>query len=143
MFEGLRISSKFEEMDIDAIHAFISNSYWAMGIPRSTLERAMQNSICFGIFDSMQAQIGFARAVTDCATYAYLADVYILEEFRGKGLSKWLMSVVTSHPKLQGLRRITLATQDAHGLYEKFGFKALDKPEIFMEAWNPNVYKET
>lgn len=142
MVEGFRISSEFEEMDLDAIHAYISNSYWAIDIPKCTLERAMQNSICFGVFDSMQAQVGFARAVTDYATYAYLADVYILEEFRGKGLSKWLMSSVMSHPKLQGLRRITLATRDAHGLYEKFGFKRLAEPEIFMEAWNPNVYKD-
>ena len=142
MFEGFRISSEHEEMDLDAIHAYISNSYWAMGIPKSTLERAMKNSIFFGVFDGVQAQIGFARAVTDCATYAYLADVYVLEKYRGKGLSKWLISTVVSHPKLQGLRRITLATRDAHGLYKKFGFEPLENPEIFMEACSPNVYKE-
>ena len=90
----------------------------------------------------MQAQVGFARVVTDYATYGYIADVYILEEVRGQGLSKWLMSVVVSHSRLQGLRRITLATRDAHGLYKMFGFKPLANPKIFMEAWNPNVYKE-
>jgi ribosomal protein S18 acetylase RimI-like enzyme len=142
MVKGFRISSHFEEMDLDAIHAYISKSYWAKGIPRATLNRAMENSICFGVFDTFEAQIGFARTVTDYATYAYLADVYILEEYRGKGLSKWLMSEVMCHPKLQGLRRITLATRDAHGLYERFGFKSLAAPEIFMEAWNPNVYKD-
>lgn len=142
MVEGFTISSELEQMDLDAIHAYISNSYWARDIPKSTLERAMLNSMCFGVFDTMQAQVGFARVVTDSATYAYLADVYILEQFRGKGLSKWLMSSVMSHPKLKGLRRITLATRDAHGLYEKFGFKRLAAPEIFMEAWNPSVYKD-
>ncbi len=142
MIEGFRITSKYEEMDVDAVHDFISQSYWAKGIPKDTLQKAMQNSICFGVFDSTGIQIGFARTVTDSATYAYLADVYILEKYRGKGLSKWLMSEVVSHPELQGLRRITLATLDAHGLYEKFGFKPLAKPEIFMEAWNPNVYQD-
>jgi GNAT superfamily N-acetyltransferase len=88
------------------------------------------------------AQVGFARAVTDSATYAYLADIYIMKEHRGLGLSKWLMEEVVSHPRLQRLRRMTLATVDAHGLYEKYGFKPLAKPEIFMEAWNPNVYKD-
>ena len=140
MIDGFRISSELKDMDLDAVHDYISKSYWAKGIPIDTLKRAMQNSICFGVFDKVGAQVGFARAVTDCATYAYLADVYILEEHRGIGLSKWLMSEVLSHPSLQGLRRITLATRDAHGLYEKFGFKPLAKPEIFMEDWNPNVY---
>jgi GNAT superfamily N-acetyltransferase len=140
MIDGFRISSELKDMDLDAVHDYISKSYWAKGIPIDTLKRAMQNSICFGVFDKVGAQVGFARAVTDCATYAYLADVYILEEHRGIGLSKWLMSEVLSHPSLQGLRRITLATRDAHSLYEKFGFKALAKPEIFMEDWNPNVY---
>jgi GNAT superfamily N-acetyltransferase len=140
MIDGFRISSELKDMDLDAVHDYISKSYWAKGIPIDTLKRAMQNSICFGVFDKVGAQVGFARAVTDCATYAYLADVYILEEHRGIGLSKWLMSEVLSHPSLQGLRRISLATRDAHSLYEKFGFKALAKPEIFMEDWNPNVY---
>jgi ribosomal protein S18 acetylase RimI-like enzyme len=140
--KGFRVSSDFEEMNLDAVHAYIAKSYWAKGISRATLKRAMENSICFGIFDTCDAQVGFARTVTDYATYAYLADVYVLEEHRGKGLSKWLMSEVMSHPKLQGLRRITLATRDAHGLYESFGFKPLAMPEIFMEAWSPNVYKD-
>lgn len=129
-------------MDLDAIHAFLSQSYWAKGIPKTTLKKALRKSLCFGVFNSEGGQIGFARAVTDAATFAYLADVYILEKYRGLGLSKWLLSEVMSHPELQGLRRIALATLDAHGLYEQYGFRALAKPEIFMEAWNPNVYKD-
>ena len=142
MIEGFTVSSDYGDMDLNAIHAFISQSYWAAGVPEATLNKALKNSLCFGVFTSEGAQIGFARAVTDSATFAYLADVYILEKYRGLGLSKWLMSEVMSHPELQGLRRIALATLDAHGLYEKFGFKALAKPETFMEAWNPNVYKD-
>jgi GNAT superfamily N-acetyltransferase len=142
VIEGFRISSELKEMDLDAIHVYVSKSYWAKDIPIATLKRAMENSICFGVFDRVGDQVGFARAVTDYATYAYLADVYILDDHRGIGLSKWLMSEIMSHPRLQGLRRITLATRDAHGLYEKFGFKPLAKPEIFMEDWNPDVYKD-
>jgi N-acetylglutamate synthase-like GNAT family acetyltransferase len=142
MIEGFRISSKNEDMDLEAIHAFISQSYWAKGIPKRTLKKAMENSVCFGVFDSAGVQVGFARAVTDLATFAYLSDVYILDNHRGLGLSKWLMAEVMSHPELQGLRRIALATLDAHGLYEQYGFKLLAKPEIFMEVWNPNVYGE-
>ena len=138
--EGFHISCDNSEMDIDAIHAFISTSYWARGIPRETLARAIANSLCFGLFTEDGLQVGFARTITDRATYAYLADVYVLEEFRGRGLSRWLMDSVVSHPELQGLRRITLATRDAHGLYEQFGFRPLASPEIFMEAWNPGVY---
>ena len=142
MIEGFRISSENEDMDLEAIHKFLSESYWAKGIPKRTLKKAMENSLCFGVFDSVGAQIGFAKVVTDSATFAYLADVYILDKHRGQGLSKWLMAEVLSHNELQGLRRIILATLDAHGLYEQYGFKPLAKPEIFMEAWNPNVYKD-
>ena len=142
MIKGYRVSSDRNEMDIESIHKFISQSYWASGIPIETLAKAIGNSLCFGVFDREGAQVGFARAVSDLATYAYLADVYILVEHRGKGLSKWLMQEVVSHPDLQGLRRMMLATLDAHGLYEKIGFAALAKPEIFMESWNPEVYKK-
>jgi GNAT superfamily N-acetyltransferase len=143
LIEGFRISTEIADMDIEAIHDFISKSYWAKGIPIATLKRAVQNSICFGVFTDAGDQVGFARVVTDSATYGYLADVYVLEGYRGRGLSKWLMEEVKSHPNLQGLRRMTLATIDAHGLYEKYGFKSLAKPEIFMEAWNPDVYEGT
>ena len=141
MIEDYRISSDQNDLDIESIHKFISNSYWAKGIPLEILTRAISNSLCFGVFDKERGQVGFARMVTDSATYAYLADVYILEGHRGKGLSKMLMEEIMSHPDLQGLRRMTLATADAHGLYEKYGFSELSNPEIFMENWNPEVYK--
>ncbi len=126
-------------MDRDVIYAFLSRSYWAQGISRETLGRALDNSLCFGVMMGEGRQVGFARMITDTATYAYLADVFILDEFRGRGLSRWLLQTLLDHPDLQGLRRITPATQDAHGLYEKFGFKRLAKPEIFMEIWSPEV----
>ena len=141
MINGYRISSDQSEMDVESIHEFVSQSYWAKGIPIETLKKAIDNSLCFGVFNSQGSQVGFARMITDLATYAYLADVYVLDEHRGKGLSKWLMQEIMSHPDLQGLRRMTLATLDAHGLYAKYGFSALATPEVFMENWNPNVYK--
>jgi GNAT superfamily N-acetyltransferase len=127
-------------MDVDAIHAYLSKSYWAENVPHNIMSRAIDNSLCFGVFYN-EAQVGFARLITDSATFAYLADVYILEAHRGKGLSKQLMEIIISHPQLQGLRRMVLATFDAHTLYEKFGFKPLAKPQTFMELWNPDVYK--
>lgn len=141
MIDGYRISSDSSEMNIDSIHDFISQSYWAKGIPIETLSKAIKHSLCFGIFDRDNNQVGFARMVTDYATYAYLADVYVKDGHRGKGLSKWLMTEISSHPELQGLRRITLATRDAHDLYAQFGFTPLAKPEIFMERLNQSVYE--
>jgi len=141
MIEGYRISSDQSELDISSIHDFISKSYWAEGIPIETLTRAINNSLCFGVFNKDKEQVGFARMITDSATYAYLADVYILKGHRGKGLSKWLMQEIMSHSDLQGLRRMTLATADAHGLYEQYGFSELAKPELFMENWKPEIYK--
>ncbi len=142
LINDYRISSNQNEMDVEAIHEFISQSYWAKDIPYGTLKKAIKNSLCFGVFNHDGSQVGFARMVTDSATFAYLADVYVLEEHRGKGLSKKLMQEIMSHPDLQGLRRMALATNDAHGLYEKFGFSALATPEIFMENWNPDVYQQ-
>ena len=133
-------SSDKNIMDIDAIHAYLSRSYWAKNVPHEIVRKAVENSLCFGVFYN-KSQIGFARLITDSATFAYLADVYILEEHRGKGLSQKLMQTILAHPQLQGLRRMVLATYDAHTLYEKFGFKQLSKPDTFMELWNPNVYK--
>ena len=141
MVEGYRISEDLSDMDFAALYQYLSSSYWAEGIPYETLVRALRNSLCFGVFTDAGGQVGFARMITDKATFAYLADVYILEEHRGRGLSKWLMEKIMSHSELQGLRRMALATKDAHGLYEKYGFKALASPNIFMELWNQNVYK--
>lgn len=127
-------------LDIEAIHSFLAQSYWSPGIPRSVVERAIANSLCFAIFHEQQ-QVGFGRVVTDRATFAYLADIYVLPEHRGKGLSKRLMEHIMQHPDLQGLRRMLLATADAHGLYEKFGFKPLSAPGRMMEILNPDVYR--
>lgn len=141
MIDGYRISVDRNDLDIETIHNFISKSYWAKGIPIETLKKAIDNSLCFGVFSSQGLQVGFARMITDLSTYAYLADVYVLEEHRGKGLSKWLMQEIMAHPDMQGLRRMVLATLDAHGLYKKYGFTELATPESFMENWNPKVYE--
>ncbi len=137
--EGYQLSEDQKRMDVTAIHSFLTTSYWARGIPIEIVERAVRNSLAFGVFRS-GAQVGFARVVTDGATFAYLADVYILEAHRGKGLSKALIHHIIGHPQLQGLRRFILATRDAHGLYAQNGFKPLAAPDTFMEILNPNVY---
>jgi N-acetylglutamate synthase-like GNAT family acetyltransferase len=138
---GYKTSSDIKDMDLNTIHRFISNSYWAKGIPLNTMEKAINNSLCFGVFTECGKQVAFARMITDSATFAYLVDVFVLKEHRGKGLSKLLMQDVTKHSDLQGIRRIALATNDAHGLYEQFGFKALSSPKSFMELHQPDVYK--
>ena len=141
MTANYRISSNQDEMDFDIIHSYISTTYWAENIPLETFRKALENSLCFGVFTVENKQIGFARMITDHATFAYLADVFIDDAHRGKGLSKWLMEEIHNHPSVQGLRRILLATRDAHGLYEKFGYTALNHPSTFMQQWNPDVYK--
>jgi len=133
------ITSDVGRFDTDAIHAFLSRSYWSPGVPRAVVERAIENSLCFGVLLGT-AQVGFGRVITDRATFAYLADVYVLEEHRGKGLSKRLMDAVVAHPDLQGLRRMLLATKDAHTLYAKYGFEPLAAPQWMMEVHRPNVY---
>lgn len=140
MRDGYRISSESTAMDVDAIHAYLTRSYWAEGIPRALVERSIRGSLCFGLF-SEREQIGFARVITDRATFAYLCDVYVLEAHRGRGLSKWLMEVVLAHPDLQGLRRFLLATRDAHDLYRRYGFAPTARPERFMEMVRPDIYK--
>jgi len=135
-----RISTDVNAMDVDAIHAYLSRSYWAQGIPRDVVAKAIAGSLCFGIFENEQ-QVGFARVTTDRATFAYLCDVYVLEDHRGRGLATWLMEAVVAHPDLQGLRRFLLATRDAHHLYEKFGFVPLARPDIFMEINRPEIYR--
>lgn len=134
------ITSDRSRLDIGSIHSFLTESYWSQGIPRSVVERAIENSLCFGIFQA-DLQVGFARVITDKATFAYLADVYVLPEHRGKGLSLRLIEQVIQHPELQGLRRMMLATKDAHSLYRKFGFKHLAAPERVMEIHDPDVYR--
>lgn len=127
-------------LDIGRIHAFLMKSYWAEGIPRDIVERSIEHSIPFGLYDG-EAQIGFARAITDKATFAYVADVYVEEAHRERGLAKLLMRAVMAHPDLQGLRRSMLATRDAHGLYRQFGFSDLSAPDLWMEKPDRDVYK--
>jgi GNAT superfamily N-acetyltransferase len=130
-----------DKQDLEVIHGFLSRSYWAKGIPKEIVRKSIDGSLCFALLHQ-DKQIGFARVISDFATIAYLGDVFVLEEYRGQGLSKWLMECISAHPKLQGLRRWMLATADAHGLYEQFGFTALSKPHFFMERHNPSVYLE-
>jgi len=126
-------------MDLDAIHAYLTRSYWSEGISKELVSRAMAGSLCFGLFDGGR-QVGFARVVTDRATYAYLCDVYVLEEYQGRGLGTWMMRELMTHPDLQGLRRWALVTRDAHGLYEKVGFAAPANPAGLMEIARPGMY---
>ena len=138
---GYTITTDERRFDRVAIHAFLAQSYWwSAGVPIAVVERAILNSLCFGLLHE-EGQVGFARVVTDKATFAYLVDVYVLEAHRGKGLSKWLLEVIQGHEDLQGLRRFLLATKDAHGLYTQFGFKELANPTRMMEILNPSVYK--
>lgn len=141
MNETLRISTDPAELDREAIHDMMARqSSWARGIPRATQDRAIDNSLCFGGYLG-DRQVAFARVITDYATFANLVDVFVLPEHRGKGFSTALMAAVMAHPGLQGLRRFTLHTTDAHGLYAKFGFTAPAKPENAMERWFPGLYE--
>ena len=137
---GYTISTDPARLDLPAIHRFLSTSYWAPGLPMDVLARAVAGSLCFGLYRGPE-QAGFARIITDRATFAYLCDVFVLEEHRGRGLSKWLMEVIMAHPDLQGLRRFQLVTRDAHGLYEQFGFRPPAKPEGHMEIHRPDAYR--
>ena len=134
------VSDDPSRLDLDAIHASLTCSYWSPGIPRETVARAIAHSLCLGIHHRTQGQVGFGRLVTDRATFAYLADVYVLEPHRGRGLSKRLMQAVLAHPDLQGLRRMLLATRDAHALYAQLGFTPLANPTRMMERHRPDAY---
>jgi N-acetylglutamate synthase-like GNAT family acetyltransferase len=137
------ISTDQTKLDVDVVYNFLTRSYWAAGIPRATVVRAIENSLCFGVYDNVK-QIGFARVISDFATYAYIADVFILEPYRERGLGKELMASIMSHPNLQGLRRWSLGTRDAHGLYAQFGFKPVDNPSpIMMEIVNADIYSRS
>jgi GNAT superfamily N-acetyltransferase len=127
-------------IDVDAVHAFLTRSFWARGISRALVAKSIEHSLCFGAFDN-GAQVAFARVVTDYSTYAYLCDVYVLDEYRGQDIGKWMMEFVMKHPELQGLRRFQLVTRDAHGLYARFGFKSPDHPERQMEIFRDGIYE--
>jgi len=134
------ISTDKSKINIDYVHEFLSNSYWSPGVPLETVKKAMENSLCFGVYNNNNKQFGYARMITDYATFAYMADVFIDEKFRGKGLGKWLVEVMMAHPALQGLRRVMLATKDAHKLYEQCGFTSISNPERYM-VYNPTGFK--
>jgi GNAT superfamily N-acetyltransferase len=136
---GVVVSTDRARLDLDVIHGFLTGCYWAKGISRERVARSIENALCFGIYEEGK-QIGFARVISDYATYAYLGDVFILERYRGRGLAKWLMECIVRHPQLQGLRRWSLVTGDAHGLYAQFGFTPLAAPERWMEIHKPDVY---
>ena len=138
--DNLWVTCDPARLDHAVIAEFLSTSYWAAGIPRETVSRSLARSLCFGLLDG-ERQIGFARVISDYTTFAFLADVFVLPGYRGRGLGKWLIECVVSHPDLRGLRRWLLATRDAHGLYRQFGFTALKSPEVFMERHDPNVYR--
>lgn len=130
--DNFLVSTDLSRLDLQFIHRFLTQSYWAPNIPFEIVEKSVRNSLCFGVYHH-DRQVGFARVVSDFATYAYLADVFIVEEYRARGLSKWLMECILQHPELQGIRRWSLVTRDAHELYRKFGFTELQKPERHME----------
>ena len=149
------LSTDPRRLDLDAIHEFLTNSYWAKGIPRERLERSIEHSLCFGIYDEGRArlppppreagsgppQVGFARVVSDFATVAYVGDVFVLDGYRARGLGTWMMESIVHHPQLQGLRRWILVTRDAHGLYAKFGFRPVKAPENYMEWHRADIYR--
>jgi GNAT superfamily N-acetyltransferase len=138
--DGFVVSTDPARIDVAAVHAYLTRSHWAAGISREIVARSIAGSLSFGLFAGRQ-QIGFARVITDQATFAYLADVYVLEAYRGRGLATWMIDCVVGHPRLQGLRRFVLVTRDAHGLYAKFGFTPIAHPERYMEKLQPDIYQ--
>ncbi len=139
--ENFIISTDKSKLNIHYIHQFLSNeSYWAAGIPYAIVEKSIANSLCFGVYDA-EKQIGFARIITDEATFGYLADVFVDTAYRGRGLGKWLMEIISDLPFRKLLRNFMLGTKDAHKLYEQFGFAPLKAPERFMQVHQPNIYK--
>jgi GNAT superfamily N-acetyltransferase len=139
---GYEIATDPARLDIAAIHAYLTRSYWSPGIPFAVVERAVRNSLCFGLYEKAGgAQVGLSRVVTDHATFAYLCDVYVLEEHRGRGLGKFMMRAVMAHPALSGARRAMLGTRDAHGLYAQYGFRAPPDDGVLMQLLRPDMYR--
>ncbi len=136
---GYEISTEKSAINFEVVYNYLNgDSYWAQGIPKEKLKKAIENSICFSVLKE-QEQVGFARVISDHATFAYICDVFILPKARGNGLSKWLVQTIMNHPDLQGLRRWSLATFDAHGLYKQFGFKEVSRPDRWMEIFKPYI----
>jgi GNAT superfamily N-acetyltransferase len=136
--DSFTISDEPERLRLEVIVEYLARAYWSNQRPRAVIEKSLKHSLCFGVYEN-QTQIGFARVVTDHATFAYLADVFVLETHRGHGLGKWLVQTILEHPDLQGLRRWILATRDAHGLYAPFGFIALENPDRYMTKFDPTA----
>jgi ribosomal protein S18 acetylase RimI-like enzyme len=142
--DSFTVSTDPDRLDLEAIHAALTRMYWCEGIPRETVARSLRGSLCFGLYAAEgpgERQIGLARVITDAATFAYLCDVYVLPEFRGRGLGKLLMRAVMEHPDLQGLRRFSLVTRDAHDLYRPLGFTEIRNPDGHLEIVRPDLYK--
>jgi GNAT superfamily N-acetyltransferase len=140
--DACEISTEQSRLDIDAMHAYLTRSYWSRGIPRETVERAARHSLCFGVYERAGGkQVGLARVVTDHATFAYLCDVYVLEEYQGGGLGKRLLQAVMAHPAVTGARRVMLGTRDAHGLYARHGFRAPPDDGVLMQILKPDMYR--
>jgi GNAT superfamily N-acetyltransferase len=143
--DGFTVSTDPARLDLDAIHSALSQSYWSEGVPKETVERGLRSSLCFGLYleeDGAARQVGLARVITDAATFAYLCDVYVLPDYRGRGLGKLLIRCVMEHPDLQRLRRFNLVTRDAHELYRPFGFNEIKNPDRHMEILRPDIYKK-
>lgn len=135
------ISTDKSKLNLSTIHNFLKTSYWAGNVPLSVIEKSIKHSLCFGVYED-EEQVGFARVITDYATFAYLTDIFILEAYREQGLGKWLVKYILEHPELQGFRRWLLRTKDAHKLYAHYGFQSLVKPDFYMEIINSNVYQQ-
>jgi GNAT superfamily N-acetyltransferase len=138
--DGFTISTDPARIDLEMVHGFLAGSYWATGIPREVVRRSMEHALCFGVYHG-DRQVGFARVISDRATFAYLGDVFVLDAYRGRGLAAWLLEVIQAHPELQGLRRWVLLTRDAHDLYRKAGWTPLAAPDRYMERWFKDVYR--
>jgi GNAT superfamily N-acetyltransferase len=138
--DGLTLTDDKSRMDLDVIHGYLCNAYWSVGVPRNIVQKAIANSLCFGVFDQA-VQVAFARVVTDYATFAYLADVFVIPDYRGRGISKWMVEAIVNDARLKVVRRFLLFTRDAHGLYEKFGFRQMTMPESAMEIKVENPYR--
>ena len=138
---GYEVSDDLRHIDFDVVHAFLKTAYWCAGIPREVVERAAANSLVFGLYDPSGKQVGYGRSITDRATYAYFSDVFVLEEARGYGLGSFLVEAMMDHPDHRGLKHMSLATDDAHGLYERFGFKPLADPRKYMHQINLEIYQ--
>jgi GNAT superfamily N-acetyltransferase len=138
--DGFTISTDPSRIDLRLVHGFLTASYWAQGIPLDVVRRSIEHSLCFGLYHEGR-QVGFARVITDRATFAYLGDVFVVDGYRGRGLARWLLEVIQAHPDLQGLRRWVLLTRDAHDLYRRAGWTPLAAPDRYMERWFRDVYR--